>query len=627
LKASILYQIRSSLLTALIICISLNTSKGQFMRKLINGTENLIEKGKEEINNSIYKNRAIKINNLIAQGNQEKSLEDLTDYIYKFGTTANSHFLFYRFNSKFFPTNKTKLDSALYHLAESNRLENNYELCEKIGFCQNLYKAKRDSLEYNLYLVIQNSDQDLTWFLSKFNESKWKREAFKYQTKERFNKAKKDNSIEAYARFIRINPDADEIYEATKTLHKLSFRKALEINTIESYQTFIQSFPKASELSLAISLQSNLAYLEAVKKNEIREYRLFLSNYRNADSDLQIKANNKIRMLEFKLIQDQLVKLQDKYRDAITEFTSSDRGGYSLSINLRNNPEELSSIEFSGGNLKFSAYETYKNVFISINSFIDRYKNSYETTLLTMQKNLIIETFRNVDFIALSKSGREFSNDDDDVKSLEYWQWYSKFHPKSMYYDVAEAKYKRISEIARLRKEEELRQQDKIRENERIVAEAEEQKKKEETEETFSPFTQALKLLSPADKAYYRQVMSMNSDPKGRIGVGCAVGVGRCEWCGNSIRFQKTLESRINTLQMMSNPIMGGFANLMLGVANIFGQLGGQKINMPLKLKNEIIKELRQIRAGNLYFCSGSSPKFCSPKCEADQKFHKKYGR
>jgi hypothetical protein len=119
----------------------------------------------------------------------------------------------------------------------------------------------------------------------------------------------------------------------------------------------------------------------------------------------------------------------------------------------------------------------------------------------------------------------------------------------------------------------------------------------------------------------------MNSDPKGRIGVGCAVGVGRCEWCGNSIRFQKTLESRINTLQMMSNPLIGGFANLMLGVANIFGQLGGQKINMPLKLKNEIIKELRQIRAGNLYFCSGSSPKFCSPKCEADQKFHKKYGR
>lgn len=305
------------------------------MRKLIDGTENLIEKGKEEINNSIYKNRAIKINNLIVQGNQEKSMEDLTDYIYKFGPTANSHFLLYRYNSKFFPTNKTKLDSALYHLAESDRMEKNYEICEKIGFCRNSYKTKRDSLEYNLYLVIRNNDQDLTWFLSKFNESIWKREAYKYQTKERFNEAKKDNSIDAYARFIRLNPNANEIYEATKTLHKLSFRKALEINTIESYQTFIRSFPKASELSLAISLQSNLAYLEAVKKNEIQEYRLFLSNYKNADSDLQIKANNKIRMLEFQSIQDQLVKLQDKYRDAITEFTSSDRGGYSLSINLK----------------------------------------------------------------------------------------------------------------------------------------------------------------------------------------------------------------------------------------------------------------------------------------------------
>jgi hypothetical protein len=336
----------------------LNTSSGQFIKKLLDGTENLIEKGKDEINNSIYRNRAIKINNHILDGNQVKSQEDLKDYIYKFGPTANSHFLFYLFNSKFFPTNKAKMDSALYHLAESNKMEYNYELCEKIGFCRNSYDTKRDSLEYNLYLVIRNNDQDLTWFLSKYNESLWKREAFNYQTKDRFNEAKKDNSIEAYARFIRLNPDAIEIYEATKTLHSLSFQKASKINSIESYQTFIQSFPKASELPEAISSQSKLAYLEAVKKNEIQGYRLFLFDYKNADSDLQIKANNKIRILEFQVIQDQLVKLQEKFRDAITKFTSTDQGNYSLSINLRKNPEELSSIEFSEVKLKCSAYET-----------------------------------------------------------------------------------------------------------------------------------------------------------------------------------------------------------------------------------------------------------------------------
>ena len=628
MKASILFHLRSALLSTLLICFSLNSSHAQFMKKLLDGTENLIEKGKEEINNTIYKTRAIKIHSHISDGNQSKSQEELGDYIYKFGPTANSHFLLYRFNAKFFPTNKTKLDSALYHLAEADRMERNYELCEKIGFCRNSYKTQRDSLEYHLYTAIRKNDQDLTWFISKYTNSAWKEEAFNYQTKERFAEVKKENSIEAYARFIRLNPDAIELYEATKTLHKLSCQKARQINTIDSYQTFIQNFSKSTELPEALSLQSNIAYQEAVKTNDIRGFRSFISTYRYADSDLQIKAKNKIRLLEFREIQDQLVKLQDKYRDAINKFTASDRGGYSLSLNFRKNQEELSSIEFSDGNLKFSAYETYRDVFNSIDSFIGRYKNSYESTLLTMQKNLIIETCRNVDFIALSKSGREFARDDDDVKSVDYWKWYSEFHPKSMYYDVADAKFKRVSDIARLKQEEEQRQQDQIRENERLAAEAEEAKKKEELDETFSPFTQALKLLSPADKAYYRQVMNMNSDPKGRVGVACAVGVGRCEWCGKSIRFQKTLESRINTLQMMSNPLMGGLANMMLGVANLFGQaFGGNKMNMPLKLKNEIIKELRQIRAGNLYFCSGSAPKFCSPKCEADQQFHKKYGR
>jgi hypothetical protein len=178
-----------------------------------------------------------------------------------------------------------------------------------------------------------------------------------------------------------------------------------------------------------------------------------------------------------------------------------------------------------------------------------------------------------------------------------------------------------VSENVREEKEQERKKQE-------LAEDAEKNKKANELDEDFSPISQALKLLSASDRSYHAKVIKMNEDPHGKLGNACGVGIGRCEWCGKSMRYQKNLESRIRTIQMMSNPYVGGYANLVLGFANIFGQaLGGKKNDFPLKLKNEIVNELRQIRAGKIYFCSGSSPKYCSPKCEADQKFHKRYGR
>jgi hypothetical protein len=244
-----------------------------------------------------------------------------------------------------------------------------------------------------------------------------------------------------------------------------------------------------------------------------------------------------------------------------------------------------------------------------------------------MFKNSIIEACREIDFIFFSKVSRSINND-EKLESAKYWEWYSEFHPKSMYNGIAKAKFNFISEIARKQQEEEQRKLEQERENERIAAAEEERKKKEEMNEDLSPITQGLKLLSPSDKAYYYKVLNMNEDPHGKLGNACSVGTGRCEWCGKTIRYQKTLESRIRILQMMNNPLMGGFANIMMGFANILGQaFGGNKTNMPQKIKNDIVNELRQIRAGKIYFCSGTSPKYCSQKCEADHQFHKKYRR
>lgn len=561
------------------------------MKKLIGGTEDLINKGRDEINNALDKSRSTKINTLILSNDQEKATQELKEYTEKFGRSANYHFLNYRFNTQFYPTSRIKLDTAVYHLKEAFQQEREFELCEKIGFCRNTLEQKKDSLEYKLYELIRNNDTELSWFLAKYKNSKWFKQAFAYQTNQRFEVAKKANTIESYELFIRRNPRASEIQEAQ-------------------------------------ILQGNLAFLVAYKANSIPEYRNFMIRYPYANKDLHIKAKNKIRMIDFQTIQDQLVSIQEKYSKLIADFTSSDRGGYSVSINLSKNPIELSSIEISGGGLNFRAYETYRDVFRSIDSFNNNYPNSFESTLLNWHKNSIIENSREVDFILFSKVGRGSFREEDDPESAKYWEWYTDFHPKSMYYGVAKAKFTRLAEIARKKQEEEQRRLDQIRETERIAAEEAERKRKEELSEDFTPFSQALKLLSPSDRAYYAKVINMDQDPHGKLGNACGIGIGRCEWCGNSIRYQKTLESRIRLLQMMSNPYMGGFANIMLGLANVLGQaFGGKKTNMPLKIKNEIITELRQIRAGRIYYCSGSSPKYCSPKCEADQQFHKRYGR
>ena len=582
---------RRFLLTFSLLSCLVSSSHGQFMKKLIGGTEDLINKGRDEINNAVDKSRTTKINTFIFNNDQEKASEELAEYAEKFGNSSNFHFLCFRFNTKFFPASRIKLDTAVYHLKQAYQLEREYELCEKIGFCKNGLEPKRDSLEYNIYTLIRNDDAELTWFLNKYKQSKWQKEAFAYQTNQRFTETKKTNTINAYEQFVRKNP-------------------------------------KASEVKEALTLQGNLAFLVAYKANSIPDYQSFLNRYPYALKDLHIKAKNKIRMIEFQNIQDQLISIQEKYRDLITNFTSSDRGGYSVSINLTNNPIELSSIEISQGNLKFRAYEAYRDVFKSIDSFNRNYPLAYESTLLNWHKNAIIESSREVDFILFSKIGGSNFYDEDNLDAAKYWEWYVQFHPKSIYYGVAKSKFNRISEIARKKQEEEQKRLDQIRENERMIAEETERKKKEELSEDFSPMTQGLKLLSASDRAYYDKVINMNSDPNGKLGNACAIGIGQCEWCGRSIRYQKTLESRIRVLQMMSNPLMGGFANIMLGLANVLGQaFGGQKTNLPLKLKNEIVNELRQIRGGKIYYCSGTSPKYCSPKCESDQKFNKRYGR
>lgn len=164
------------------------------------------------------------------------------------------------------------------------------------------------------------------------------------------------------------------------------------------------------------------------------------------------------------------------------------------------------------------------------------------------------------------------------------------------------------------RKEEE---EQRRLENERIALEEAEKARKMREIEDSSPTIQALKLLSPADRAYFAQVIKMDSDPRGKRGNVCGNGVTKCEWCGKSVRYQKTLESRILVLQLMTSPMMA-LNDALLGMASVFSN---KKTNIPLQMKKEIVTELNQIRAGSYYFCSSSPPKFCSPRCKKEHDY------
>lgn len=122
--------------------------------------------------------------------------------------------------------------------------------------------------------------------------------------------------------------------------------------------------------------------------------------------------------------------------------------------------------------------------------------------------------------------------------------------------------------------------------------------------------------LSDSEKNYMNQLLKSNADPQNKLGRRCGTAYTNCKWCGKSIAYDKVVESSIQTLKNLTNPLYSIFAELGIMFSSSFS--GKDPV---IETRKAIRGLLRDIKDGKIYFCNESSkPGFCSKKCEFENK-------
>jgi antitoxin component YwqK of YwqJK toxin-antitoxin module len=132
------------------------------------------------------------------------------------------------------------------------------------------------------------------------------------------------------------------------------------------------------------------------------------------------------------------------------------------------------------------------------------------------------------------------------------------------------------------------------------------------TKPSSSIFDEIYNRLTPSEKSYFKQVLKMNIDPNKKLGAVCSKAIAKCNWCGKQFSYNKFYSSRIKTVQDTQDPLVSAYGNAMVGLALAF--IGKEKAIT--QWANDLKQDLRLIKSGSVYFCSGDAPKFCSKQCE-----------
>jgi hypothetical protein len=147
------------------------------------------------------------------------------------------------------------------------------------------------------------------------------------------------------------------------------------------------------------------------------------------------------------------------------------------------------------------------------------------------------------------------------------------------------------------------------------------EKNSNQNQSSISTTDKILSKLTTSERQYLDKLSTSNDDPKGIVGKKCGVSYTKCKWCGKTISYNKEWASRIASINVFTDPLTSGFANIYMGMGEIFGSMSGED---PVeKWSQDLKSDLKKIKAGEIYFCSESTPpKFCSKKCEYEFNFH-----
>lgn len=581
------------LFSCLLVLFVMNTSQGQIFKKLADATGDLMSNAKKSIDNAVESNRLSNIADHIKEGDLPKAYEKLQDFQSKYTLDTRYYYL----KHLYYKTVSENRKGVLLVIESRSNLEQSmkyyysfygtlpYEAadkdCKNLGLCINDLPDQMKEMDKSLYYLFKNTDDSLTFFITKFDKSLYK--------------VIKGANENGYQKSIYYD-------SAIELRNSIRYKVALEKNTKESFGEFIRINPAAKEIQEAKKYHALLSYNYAEKLNETSAYQNFINEFRYA-TFLVEKANFNIKLLKINEIKLECVRFLSKNNDFIKRITDNQ---------LQNRREYETTFQDISNEMRRLKYKIQEI----------KYPNTKEANIL----DIYVDQFKSID----EEADFIYANNAGDA--LDKYGRFISQHPDSKYISIVKntkARFELLKHqkdsVEQVRKAEYARQQ-AIEEE---IRQAELEKQKKEADPKF----QLMKKLGAADAALLQNILDgkVDTDPKGKVGDKCGTGFGYCNYCGKGFSYNNFYTSRANSLKW--ELLFSGTFETVVALGSVMqvfesvldSKLTGKKMKKPQSLEDfrkeklSMIKnQLSLIRSGNYYACEDDKPKYCSQKCQIE---------
>jgi hypothetical protein len=149
--------------------------------------------------------------------------------------------------------------------------------------------------------------------------------------------AEEANTIEAFALFLKENPDHRHAFLAKATLEGLYWEKAQNENSVDAWDAYLNRYPNADKVKTKDGGQARekAAYKVAETANTRASWEAFLSQYKFNKSFLKDDAEKRLVMVEHL---DQIVLSELSVNPVnLAEDPEKEPNGYAVSVDVNNN--------------------------------------------------------------------------------------------------------------------------------------------------------------------------------------------------------------------------------------------------------------------------------------------------
>ena len=184
------------------------------------------------------------------------------------------------------------VDSAYFYILEAGKDyrqsdEKKLEKLSKIPISDsliNIHQRKVEDLGFERAKK-ENSIEAYEYFIQNFNKSLRINEAISLRNELIFEEVTKENTWQAYKQFIQSFPDAKQTSEARSRYERLLFLDKTSSGNRESFENFLKDYPQTTYRDIAEEKIADFVIAE----NTLEEYNFFLQQYPSSDQIKRIK--------------------------------------------------------------------------------------------------------------------------------------------------------------------------------------------------------------------------------------------------------------------------------------------------------------------------------------------------